>query len=81
MAKCNLPVADCYKIQEIHDRHNVSWECTQEDYNTTASDVQSNVLVRNFRLEKSTDFHQPYGQPQRVKITEKARQYWTDGLL
>lgn len=30
-------VADFYKVQEILDAHHVTWECSQEDYNTTTT--------------------------------------------
>ncbi len=30
-------VADYYKIQEVLEEHNISWECSDEDYNTTTA--------------------------------------------
>lgn len=40
-------VADYYKVQEILDKNNVDWECTDEDYNTTTSNGR---LYLNMKL-------------------------------
>lgn len=40
-------VADFYKVQEILDKHNVVWECSQEDYNTTTTNGR---LLLNLKL-------------------------------
>jgi len=40
-------IADYYKVQEILDQHNVLWECTQEDFNTTTTNGR---LLLNLKL-------------------------------
>ena len=40
-------VQDYYRVQEILDAHNVEWECTQEDYNTTTTNGR---LMLNLKL-------------------------------
>lgn len=40
-------IADYYKVQEILDKNNVEWECTQEDYNTTTTNGR---LMLNLKL-------------------------------
>ena len=40
-------IADYYKVQEILDQHNVLWECTQEDFNTTTTNGR---LMLNLKL-------------------------------
>lgn len=40
-------VADYYRIQDILDKHNVDWECSDEDYNTSTSNGR---LYLNIKL-------------------------------
>lgn len=39
-------VSDYYKIQEILDKHNVSWKTTQESYDTTTANGRLHVNIR-----------------------------------
>ncbi len=39
-------VADYYKIQEILEKHNVSWKATQENYDTTTANGRLHVNIR-----------------------------------
>lgn len=40
-------IADYYKVQEVLDKHNVDWECSDEEYNTTTSNGR---LYLNIKL-------------------------------
>lgn len=40
-------VRDFYRVQDILDRHDVTWECTQEDYNTATTNGR---LMLNLKL-------------------------------
>lgn len=40
-------IADYYRVQEILDAHQVDWECTQEEYNTTTTNGR---LMLNLKL-------------------------------
>ena len=48
-------VADYHKVQEILDAHNVSWECSQEHYNTTTANGRFYMHIRLAVAEEESD--------------------------
>lgn len=48
-------VADYYKIQEILDKYNVDWECTDEEYNTTTSNGRLHLNIKLSIAQNESD--------------------------
>lgn len=48
-------VADYYKIQEILNKYNVDWECTDEEYNTTTSNGRLHLNIKLSIAQNESD--------------------------
>lgn len=48
-------VSDYYKIQDVLDDHNVCWETTQEDYNTTTSSGRLHLNIKLSVAQNESD--------------------------
>lgn len=48
-------VADYYKVQEILDKYNVDWECTDEEYNTTTSNGRLHLNIKLSIAQNESD--------------------------
>lgn len=48
-------VADYYKVQEILDKYNVDWECSDEEYNTTTSNGRLHLNIKLSIAQNESD--------------------------
>lgn len=48
-------VKDYYKVQDILDKHNVLWECSQDRYDTTTAAGRLNLHIRLAIAEEESD--------------------------
>lgn len=48
-------IADYYKVQDILDKYNVDWECTDEEYNTTTSNGRLHLNIKLSIAQNESD--------------------------
>jgi DNA invertase Pin-like site-specific DNA recombinase len=48
-------IQDYYKIQEVLDKHNVTWECSDEEYNTSTSNGRLHLNIKLSIAQNESD--------------------------
>lgn len=48
-------ISDYYKVQEILEKYNVDWECTDEEYNTTTSNGRLHLNIKLSIAQNESD--------------------------